>query len=196
MKSLGLFGIVLAMVLLASADCRTEDVFQDMDQAHEARVKAMEQQWEDQLRQMEEDWITTREETEAYVRDEVLPAVQPDAESFAGRDGVQRRKYRVSIDLVPENIRIRAERYLPVVEEKARRFKLKPQLVMAVIQTESSFNPKAVSHCNAVGIMQIIPRHAGGRPINIFTAGTRRFQGNTCLIRSTISSWAAPICRC
>jgi len=96
-----------------------------------------------------------------YLKDEVLPDVKPDPLPFKSRDGVERRKYTAHIELVPQHIRIRAERYLPVVEKNAARFNLKPQLILAVIHTESYFNPMALSGCNAVGIMQIIPRYAG-----------------------------------
>jgi membrane-bound lytic murein transglycosylase C len=98
---------------------------------------------------------------EKYLKKEVLPKIKPDPKPFDSRDGVKRRKYTVSMGMVPEHIRIRADKYLPTVEKNARRFNLKPQLVMAIIQTESYFNPMAVSSRNAIGIMQIIPEYAG-----------------------------------
>jgi membrane-bound lytic murein transglycosylase C len=63
--------------------------------------------------------------------------------------------------MVPNHIRVRAEKYLPFVRKNAARFRLNPQLILAIIHTESYFNPLAISSCNAVGLMQIIPRHAG-----------------------------------
>jgi soluble lytic murein transglycosylase-like protein len=39
-------------------------------------------------------------------------------------------------------------------------FKLSPQLVLAIIATESGFNPNAVSPANAQGLMQLIPATA------------------------------------
>jgi len=103
----------------------------------------------------------TRKNQKKFIKEEILPNVKPDPKPFKSRDGVKRRKYSVSIDLVPEQIKVRAEKYLPLVEKGARRFLLKPQLVLAIIQTESYFNPLAVSSCNAIGLMQIIPRFAG-----------------------------------
>lgn len=96
-----------------------------------------------------------------YLKEEVLPRIKADPSPFRSRDGVRRRKYTVHIGMVPHHIRIRAEKYLPIVERNAGRFRLKPQLILAIIHTESYFNPMALSHCNAVGIMQVIPRHAG-----------------------------------
>ena len=96
-----------------------------------------------------------------YLKKEVLPKVRPAPKPFKSRDGVKRRKYSVTIKMVPQHLRIRAEKYLPVVQKNAARFHIKPQLILAVIHTESYFNPKAVSSSKAIGIMQIIPRYAG-----------------------------------
>ncbi len=98
---------------------------------------------------------------EKFIKKEILPKIKPDPKSYTSKDGLKRRKYRVKISLVPNHIRIRAEKYLPTVRTNAKRFKLKPQLVFAVIHTESYFNPMAVSSSNAIGMMQIIPKYAG-----------------------------------
>jgi membrane-bound lytic murein transglycosylase C len=103
----------------------------------------------------------TAQNLRKYLKEEVLPEVKPDPTPFQSRDGVKRRRYSVEINMVPDHIRIRAEKYLPLIEKNARRFSVKPQLVLAIIHTESYFNPEAVSSCNAVGLMQVIPRHAG-----------------------------------
>jgi membrane-bound lytic murein transglycosylase C len=98
---------------------------------------------------------------EGYLEKEVVPEITPEPGPVPSRDGVRRQTYQVRIKLVPEHIRVRAEKYLPLIKGNAARFHLKPQLILAVIHTESYFNPKAVSSCNAVGMMQIIPRFAG-----------------------------------
>jgi len=76
------------------------------------------------------------------------------------RDGVQRVEVDVAIPLVPEHIRIRARRYKSVVDAQAHKDGLPPQLLFAVIHTESSFNPLAESPAGAYGLMQLIPRYA------------------------------------
>jgi soluble lytic murein transglycosylase-like protein len=48
--------------------------------------------------------------------------------------------------------------YWSSVAPKAEAFGLDPYLVLAVIREESRFNPKAVSHSGARGLMQIMPR--------------------------------------
>ena len=47
-----------------------------------------------------------------------------------------------------------------MVRELAPQYKLNPNLVLAVVETESNFNPKARSPKNAQGLMQLIPETA------------------------------------
>lgn len=43
----------------------------------------------------------------------------------------------------------------------AKEYKLEQALIFAIIKTESSFNPYAVSHIPAYGLMQVVPASAG-----------------------------------
>jgi len=54
----------------------------------------------------------------------------------------------------------RAERYDSLVHEHAGRHALRPELVRAVIQVESGFNPNARSPKGAMGLMQLMPQTA------------------------------------
>lgn len=49
------------------------------------------------------------------------------------------------------------ERLAVVLVEEARRHELPVELVLAVIQVESAFNPFAVSPVGAIGLMQVLP---------------------------------------
>ncbi len=49
---------------------------------------------------------------------------------------------------------------IQIVREQAPHFEIDPQFVLAVIGTESNFNPKAKSPKNAQGLMQLIPETA------------------------------------
>ena len=71
--------------------------------------------------------------------------------------------------VVPEAPGIRATRtatpeyshvYDSIVEEHASRHALRPELVRAVIQVESGFNPRARSPKGAMGLMQLMPATA------------------------------------
>ena len=47
--------------------------------------------------------------------------------------------------------------YEALIREAARRYKVEAGLIKSVMQTESSFNPVAVSSAGAVGLMQLMP---------------------------------------
>jgi membrane-bound lytic murein transglycosylase C len=85
--------------------------------------------------------------------------VQTEVES---EDGVHRIKISVTAALVPNHLRVLAREYLPLVRAMSREYHIDPRLVFAVIHTESYFNPKARSHANAYGLMQLVPA-SGGR---------------------------------
>jgi membrane-bound lytic murein transglycosylase C len=105
--------------------------------------------------------LVTTENVAIFFSKEVLPRITKDSKPYITKDGSRKTRYAVSIDMVPEHIDIRARQYLPVVVANANRFDLDPRLVMAIIHTESYFNPLAISSSGAVGLMQIIPKHAG-----------------------------------
>lgn len=68
---------------------------------------------------------------------------------------------RVSM-AVPENkIAKRAIIYLPRVNEMSAKWNIEPELILAIIHTESHFNPMAQSHIPAYGLMQVVPTSAG-----------------------------------
>lgn len=56
--------------------------------------------------------------------------------------------------------RERVALYTGLIRNFARIYNLPEPLVMAVIQTESRFNPNALSHKGAVGLMQVMPSTA------------------------------------
>lgn len=60
------------------------------------------------------------------------------------------------------SLKQRVKQYRPLVNEYAKKYQLPPQLILAVIEQESSFNPSARSASNAVGLMQLVA-HEGGR---------------------------------
>jgi len=87
-------------------------------------------------------------------------------EVIVGGDGRVRTKYKVSLDMVPNSMKIRAEKYMDLVQKYSKQYNVDPALVLALIHTESAFNPKAFSRRPdgtpmACGLMQIIPSQAG-----------------------------------
>lgn len=71
------------------------------------------------------------------------------------------RKLTYLIPLPDNRIRKKVQEYKPLVNRKAERFALSEDIVMAIIHTESHFNPLARSHVPAFGLMQIVPATSG-----------------------------------
>ncbi|WP_028865612.1 membrane-bound lytic murein transglycosylase MltC [Psychromonas aquimarina] len=69
--------------------------------------------------------------------------------------------YSVEFNLVKNSEEIRSYKYSTLVQQASKRYNIKESLIYAIIKTESSFNPYAVSHANAYGLMQVIPKTAG-----------------------------------
>ncbi|EGU37915.1 transglycosylase SLT domain-containing protein [Vibrio scophthalmi] len=55
----------------------------------------------------------------------------------------------------------RALQYIPQIKKQAQKWQIDPALVIAIMHTESHFNPVAQSHIPAYGLMQIVPYSAG-----------------------------------
>jgi membrane-bound lytic murein transglycosylase C len=69
--------------------------------------------------------------------------------------------YKLNVKL-PSDSKIRLSRiYKDDVIKNYKKFKLNQELLFAIMQTESDFNPFAKSHIPAYGLMQIVPRSAG-----------------------------------
>ncbi|MGO2354594.1 MAG: murein transglycosylase domain-containing protein [Marinomonas foliarum] len=75
--------------------------------------------------------------------------------------------YAVEFNLVPQHEHLRQEKYSQYVIAAAKRYNLSPALIYGIIETESSFNPYAVSPANAYGLMQVVPATAGRDVYNL-----------------------------
>ncbi|MEF2230659.1 MAG: murein transglycosylase domain-containing protein [Pseudodesulfovibrio sp.] len=69
--------------------------------------------------------------------------------------------FLVTIAMVRDHLDIRARKYREPVEAAARRFNISRNLVYAIMQVESDFNPFAVSSAVAIGLMQVVQKTAG-----------------------------------
>lgn len=82
-----------------------------------------------------------------------------------------------------------------IVSQISQKYKVDEKLVNAVIKQESGFNPKATSHCGAMGLMQLMPATAKGlgvkdayNPVQNIEGGVKylsnllkKYNGNTVL---------------
>lgn len=104
--------------------------------------------------------VVTEENVNTAVK-EIAKEVVVEKKEIKGDDGEKRQVITVKLDLAPDHIRTRAEEYKKEVEKYCRLYNVDPAMAYAVMQTESSFNPKAKSHVPAYGLMQIVPSSAG-----------------------------------
>ncbi|MDX7990046.1 membrane-bound lytic murein transglycosylase MltC [Xenorhabdus sp. Reich] len=69
--------------------------------------------------------------------------------------------WSVTIQLVPNHLDKRAHKYLPIIRKASIKYGVEESLILAIMQTESSFNPYAVSRSDALGLMQVMQHTAG-----------------------------------
>ena len=89
---------------------------------------------------------------------EVMQNKEIKKEKFTAKDGKKRIKYTVQVQMQPDHVKTRANRFKREVLKQSKRFKIDPAVAFAIMQTESSFNPKARSHIPAYGLMQLVPK--------------------------------------
>ncbi len=77
------------------------------------------------------------------------------------------------LDLLPDSIE-QMDALIPLAQEMGDRFEIGAHLVLAVIHTESAFDPNAQSAANAYGLMQIVPIYAGRSATKFLTGVDRR----------------------
>ncbi len=116
---------------------------------------------------------------------EALRKAASESDSFMDRfDGevwLQDMSTRLEKRLPDRNFRIEL---LKNVHYEAKRTRLEPELVLAVIQVESNFDPFAVSRVGAIGLMQIMPfwlKEIGKPGDNLFHPTTNLRYGTTIL---------------
>lgn len=71
------------------------------------------------------------------------------------------KSHYVRFPMVNNHNQLRKQKYSEYVLASATKYQIDPSLIYAIIETESSFNPFAVSPANAYGLMQVVPSTAG-----------------------------------
>jgi membrane-bound lytic murein transglycosylase C len=103
--------------------------------------------------------IRTRAQAEAFANFLVSQKIQ--TRPVTGDQGGETARF-VKVAMVRNFEAKGADRYRPIVDKYAVQYHVSPTLVLAIMRTESNFNPFAVSGAPAYGLMQLVPT-SGGR---------------------------------
>jgi membrane-bound lytic murein transglycosylase C len=146
----------IVAALLTSNNPATVDLFSDkevaLDPARKPYLFGL-------VRDNHGKFISTREQAVQYAAFLVPQKVQ--TRQVAGEQGGKTSRY-VQILMVKNFEAKGAEHYRGTAEKYATQYHVSPSLVLAIIRTESNFNPFAVSAVPAYGLMQLVPT-SGGR---------------------------------
>ncbi|MDF4974723.1 membrane-bound lytic murein transglycosylase MltC [Vibrio parahaemolyticus] len=83
------------------------------------------------------------------------------ANNIKTKDVDFKKVYYVEIPMVEDHFSQRSYQYADIVRRASKKYDIPEDLIYAIIKTESSFNPYAVSWANAYGLMQVVPKTAG-----------------------------------
>lgn len=79
------------------------------------------------------------------------------AANAARRDASSPNTIELRFRLADDHLQLRKERFLPIVDRFADEFSVPAALILAVMEVESAFNPRARSYIPAFGLMQLVP---------------------------------------
>ena len=82
-----------------------------------------------------------------------------------------------------------SERFEPLVQENATKMGVRPDLVRAVIQVESGFNPRATSPKGAMGLMQLMPATARELGVRNAYNPAENVRGGTMYLRQLLDRY-------
>ncbi|WP_440876296.1 murein transglycosylase domain-containing protein [Thalassotalea sp. PLHSN55] len=68
----------------------------------------------------------------------------------------------------------KAKKYLNIVNKESEKWQLQQAIILAIMETESHFNPMAKSYIPAFGLMQIVPSTAGADVNNKIFRGSKK----------------------
>lgn len=81
--------------------------------------------------------------------------------TIKGNDNKERTIVKIEMALVSDNLSKNATVYKDYVKQYSQKFNIEQPLIFAVMEQESSFNPKAKSWVPAYGLMQLVPTSGG-----------------------------------
>ena len=94
----------------------------------------------------------------------------------------------------PSTTRFSAEDYwknraafTPLIDDTARRFELRPDLLHAVVEAESAYDPDAYSRAGAVGLMQLMPATAERYGVGNYWDPRENLEGGARYLRDLLA---------
>lgn len=108
----------------------------------------------------------------------VAPQARPQfvKRKVALKNGQQTTLTRLTIPLRKDRDRLSAQALRHPVRTVAQKYNLPQSLILSMIKNESSFNPRARSHANALGLMQLVPT-SGGKEAYSYLKGKEATPG-------------------
>lgn len=100
-------------------------------------------------------------EDQLEVNKEELEKTVPEVKTVKTDEG-QKKIVTIRMELAEDHLSTRAAQYKDIVKSCSDKFDVDQPVIYAMIETESSFNPKAKSPVPAYGLMQLVPK-SGGR---------------------------------
>jgi len=88
-----------------------------------------------------------------------------------------------------ERMMSKAREYEPHIRAAAERYALPPELIAGVIWQESRGNPRAVSHCGAMGLMQLMPATAASLGVGNAFDAAQNIDGGAKYLRQMLDKF-------
>ncbi|SNR75544.1 murein transglycosylase domain-containing protein [Desulfurobacterium atlanticum] len=107
------------------------------------------------------DVLTGKENISNHEADRIAENILKKGKIKKLREKKGRKKIVLTYSFPKNRIVIKAKKYRDIVHRYSKRYRIDVPLIFSIIHTESSFNPMAVSHIPAYGLMQIVPQTAG-----------------------------------
>jgi membrane-bound lytic murein transglycosylase C len=145
----------IVAALLTSSDPTAVDLFSDKDAGIEADKRAY---LYGLVHDEQGKSVGTRAQAEKFAR--YLIAKKLQTRSVTGDQGALTARF-VMVPLVRDFEDKSALRYQASIEKYSAKWNVSPTLVLAIMRTESNFNPFAVSSAPAYGLMQLVPSSGG-----------------------------------
>jgi len=86
-----------------------------------------------------------------------------------------------------ERMQLNKSLFTPMIEKIAKRLRLHPGLLHAVVQVESAYNPKATSNKGAQGLMQLMPATASRYGVDDAYDPSQNLEGGARYLKDLLS---------